>query len=115
MATVYSGRVLGQLLVMDQAAGDPDHWNCICACGNRVKVNVKRMHDAGPKSCGCSYRDGVPKTFTAKVAAAAAALDAFAGDGSTAARDALARAIQKAGGVPVTKEAQDALIRALQQ
>lgn len=51
------GNQYGRLTVVSRApnVGTRAAWNCVCSCGNEVKVDGKKLRTGHTKSCGC-YR-----------------------------------------------------------
>jgi hypothetical protein len=52
-----TGKKFGRLTVMSVANKKYKDrgviWNCLCDCGNKVKVRERHLIDGGTRSCGC--------------------------------------------------------------
>lgn len=60
MVTVdLSGMQFGNLSVLNWEGGE---WNCLCSCGNSVRVTSNPLTRGATKSCGCK-RSGTLETF----------------------------------------------------
>lgn len=49
-----TGRIFGQLKVIELVSLRPPIWRCLCACGNEAHLKTFKIID-GTKSCGCLY------------------------------------------------------------
>ena len=58
-----SGQRFGRLTVIERAAnnGTKTMWECKCDCGNTKVVSGSNLKNGNVKSCGCYWRDVVPK------------------------------------------------------
>jgi len=65
--TTLEGKIFGRLNVLNFAGRNKQYdslWDCVCECGNKVKVRGGVLKNGHTKSCGCLQRDRASKAKT---------------------------------------------------